>query len=362
VWTDAEFALFLAALLLAARLARLGDGPDRSAVGVNRAGVAAAFVLGAAPALVYWTTHIPEVVAFAHNRTIGQLPLGPPWSFRVATMFDSLRGLYPVYTYLGQENLAGKMSLAPVWFIAGAAFLLWRRLGARERAPAALSFTLLLFAAQAVVLFVSWPGQLFALSPAFHLALAGLAVYFLDHAFASPRARRLGTILLLAPMLATSLATSVSAERTLDYNGGGRRMWSARIAQLAEEIHARPSARFVVLDWGMANQADVLLGGFDYEEVFWRLTDWTTPPARDSLDNWIRDPYVVFVCHAPRREVFSNVRRLLAERVKELGLRFADRRVIEDTDGKPLYGLFRVDVLGSEELWPADCDETRPPS
>lgn len=350
VWTKFDWLIFLFAALLAGAI----FPPPAERAGGKRAWATAAtaFLVGSAPAWMYWLGHPADVRAYAAPF------LGWSWAGlaeKIGMLYETTCGAYPVHQMLGAVFIVTKTTLLPVVFLGGVISLpvLYRRDRARPSTvelPFLTGTVLLQSAALLALPYDLDSAHFFALAPAFHLAIAGLVFFFLDTAFADRRAAKAAALLLIVPLLITGLIASWQTADKLRRQGGAG-LWSPRLADLAPAA-SRPGDRPVLLDWGMTRPLAALSGRRTPEELFWRLNGpQLDPAARQSLDALLQSDRALFIAHAPPREIFSWPRRHVAERIAELGLRYATVSVIADTDRKPLFILFRVGPEG-QEVWP----------
>ena len=349
VWMKFDFLIFLlAALLAGAIFPTPAARTDRKRAW---AWVAPAFLVGSAPAWIYWLGHPAEVRAYAAPF------IGWSWAGlaeKIGALYETACGAYPVHLMLGTTFIVTKTTLLPAVFLGGVISLLalYRRDRARPSMVELPFLTTIVLLHSAVLLVL--PCDLdsvhfFALAPAFHLAIAGMVIFFLDTAFADRRAAKAAALLLIVPMLITGLIASWHTADRLRRKGGTG-LWSPRLAELARSA-SRPADRLVLLDWGMTRPLAALSGHRTPEEFFWRLNDpQLDAAARESLDALLQSDRVLFVGHLPPREIFPWPRRHVEARVGELGLRYAEASVIADSDGKPLFVLFRVGAAGQEAL------------
>jgi len=348
LWNKADFAFFLLALIGATAfwyrpaLRNVSRKTWWQAI--------ALFLLTALPAWLFWLTH-GELLRWS----LGAAPHPFGWltlKYKTYALLDTLSGFYPIRNFLGEGGIATKRTMLPHLLLAGliALPLLWRKI---RQAPAwtgrALPFFLTLLGLQTVVLLlvpqVGGSHHYFSLVPATHLLAAALVWLFIDHAFTTENARRIGSILILLPLLLTSAIAVGDVELTLDRRGGAGN-WSPAIDKLAARVAADPTARYQLLDWGMTTQLVALNGKFDYEEIFWSLA--LTPATSEAMDHLgaaMRDPRNVFIAHDIAFTVFDQVPWRVAEKMAELKLVVENETAIDGTDGKPLYRLFRFSPL-----------------
>jgi len=335
VWNQADFALFVAALIITLAIWQRG---------VFRWWPAAlAFFIGASPALVFWISQRDLVALSLHAPPVSMLSLG----YKLAAIYDTLRAHYPTYTFLGAGSITPPHTLLPEVLLAGLCLMIWlRRRGAMTSVNRALPLLATLFGVHALLLFfvpqTFGSHHFFALAPTAHLLAAALVFHFLDHVFASATARRIATPLLLAPILITSLISSIGAERLLDKRGGDG-PWSPAITKLAEALRGRSDLNMVFLDGGMTTQLITRNGAFPQEEIF-RSFVAPPPPAQvvQHLDSLLADARVVFITHEPKRVMFTQVTRTFDERLRALGLERCFAEGIADNRGKIQYEMFAV--------------------
>lgn len=348
VWNKADFLIFLLALVIAMAL---WFRPQLRAI---RRGVwlqaVALFLLGALPAWIFWLTHgdLLRLSAQSVPHPFGLLTL----KYKLLAMFDTLRGFYPIHNFLGEGSITTKRTLLPHALLAGlvALALLRKRVrGTLAWTGRALPFFITLLGGQVVLLLlvpqVGGSHHYFSLVPTAHVLVAALAWQFIDHAFTTARARRIGAILLLLPLLLTGAIAVGDVETTLDRRGGGGN-WSPAIYELAAHVAARPTQRYMFLDWGMTTQLVALNGKFDYEEIFWSIAlAPVAPAAMDHLGAAMLDERNMFIAHDNAYTVFDQVPWRLAEKMAELKLVVNEETVIVGTAGEPLYRLFRFSEL-----------------
>lgn len=350
VWNKADFALFLVALALAAGIWL------RAFLAVNaRTWVKAAifFILGCLPALLFWLTQAQQLslAAQATQHPFSLVGFG----YKLLAVFDTLRGFYPIHTFLGEGSITTKRTLLPHVLLAGLLLLPWLnsriRRGGRNT-DKTLLFLATLFGAHFLLLVLTpqtfGSHHFFSLAPVAHLLAAALIVSFLDLAFTSELGRRAAAVLLLFPILLTGLIASVDAEVVLNDRGGDG-AWSPSIYQLADELDEQSDSNVVFLDWGLANPLVALRGRFAYEEVFWSLA--VAPAlagALDELDRRLLDSHSLFISHHEGYVVFDQVSLRLGERMTALNVEIAEEKIIAGTLGKPLYRIFRVQATKSE--------------
>jgi hypothetical protein len=100
----------------------------------------------------------------------------------------------------------------------------------------------------------------------------------------------------------------------------------------------------VVLDWGILNglaflhQGHLQLrsGGGPFQ------TDSPTSDERASMDWLLSDPQSIFVTHVAGRETWPDVRPRLNRVVAERGIRKEMIKIIPDSNGRPVFELFRL--------------------
>ncbi len=353
LWNKADFAFFLFALMIAATL---WHRPAlRTVPGKTWGQALALFLLAALPAWTFWLTH-GELLRWS----LGAAPHPFGWltlKYKIYALFDTLRGFYPIHNFLGEGSITTKRTLLPHLLLAGLIALPPLRRKIRET-PAwtgrMLPFFITLLGVQTILLLlvpqVGGSHHYFSLVPTTHVLAAALVWLFIDHAFTTARARRIGTVLILLPLLLTSAIAVGDVELTLDRRGGAGN-WSPAIDQLAAQVAAEPTARYQFLDWGMTTQLVALNGKFDYEEIFWSLAlAPATSEAMEQLSTAMLDARNVFVAHDVAHTIFDQVPWRVAEKMAELKLVVENEAVIDGTDGKPLYRLFKFTPLVVEDL------------
>jgi len=344
VWNTADFLFFLIPLIIAAAIWLRTPLRDTTQKSLWFAIVA--FFVGASPALLYWLTY-RDLTALSLQTGSNDFS-ATALAYKAAAIFDTLRGTYPVRTFLGETSITTKRTLLPHVLIAGAFVLAWLR--CKTKTPVwrdnTAAFLATLLGSQLLLLLLVphayGSHHFFTLTPTAHLLAAVMLIAFLDHAFKSKAAKRAATALLLAPILLIGLVASVDVEAVLDDRGGAG-AWSPAIADLADIAQQHPDARFVFLDWGMTTQLLTLNGRFEYDEIFRALaTDSPGENALQKLDERLRDDSVVFVAHGENKTVFAQPMQHLLDRMAALNLSFNWIETINDTDGKTLFHLFRA--------------------
>lgn len=105
-----------------------------------------------------------------------------------------------------------------------------------------------------------------------------------------------------------------------------------------------PTHTVYITDWGMVDTLTLLHQG----RLNLRLasgpymTDTPSPAERREIEEMLSDPEGLFVSHVAREEVFPGTRDRLRRAAADAGYRVELVRTIADSNGKPVFEIFRL--------------------
>lgn len=119
--------------------------------------------------------------------------------------------------------------------------------------------------------------------------------------------------------------------------------WTDAIFPLAEALRDPPGPVYIA-DWGMFDSLNLLhRGRLPLRIATGPLQSVSPTPAElEILDRMILDPNGIWVGHVPQREAFPGVGERLAARARQLGLVRETIQTIPDSNGRPVFELWRL--------------------
>jgi 4-amino-4-deoxy-L-arabinose transferase-like glycosyltransferase len=115
------------------------------------------------------------------------------------------------------------------------------------------------------------------------------------------------------------------------------------IYPLADSLHGFEGTVWVT-DWGIYDSVHLLREGRLKMRIIGGPLSAPAPDqaGRSEIHEMLFDPSALLVAHVPEREVFPNVGRHLDEHVRSTGLRKEVVRQIADSNGRPVFEVFRL--------------------
>jgi hypothetical protein len=125
-------------------------------------------------------------------------------------------------------------------------------------------------------------------------------------------------------------------------DGAGDNFTDALLA-LSDAIAEDSGRNTYVTDWGMLNTIELLHQGRAHASIIAGLftTDTPSPEDREMIASIVSDSQALFVGHAPNREALPRVQERLALAASSSGHRKELVRVIADSNGRPVFELYR---------------------
>jgi hypothetical protein len=128
----------------------------------------------------------------------------------------------------------------------------------------------------------------------------------------------------------------------LERNGAAGNFTDA-LFPLSSALDGHEGQPIYVIDWGMQNSLDLLHHGKLSLRVANDPFMHDSPSAadREIAQRMIRDPRGLFLGHVPEREAFEGVGKRADQAAAALGYRKELLQVIPDSNGRPVFELFR---------------------
>jgi hypothetical protein len=116
------------------------------------------------------------------------------------------------------------------------------------------------------------------------------------------------------------------------------------IFPLSEQLKGRESATVYITDWGIFDSLNLLHKGRLNLRIVSGAFSTDTPNEfeRRDIDSTLQDPTALIVGHVREREIFPNISLHLDQEIQNRGLRKTDVQVIADTNGRPVFEVFRI--------------------
>ncbi len=357
MWDKALFVWIFSGLALAAVLV-FPDELKRAATLRNLAVALVSFLLGAFPLVRY--NHHTRLETFRGNASLSTENLTQKLYEARFTLDGSALFGYMVYEDAAEQpkQPASAMERASLW--------LHQKLGDRRPnyMPAALLLAVLLIpfwwrsAARRAILFsfvamaVAWVQMLLtrnAGGSAHHVVLLWpfpQLIVAAAFAAAAGHARR------FAPALLAIAIGVMSAQNLLMTNqylanfirNGGAHVWSDAIFPLAKSLeNTSASGRVWIADWGLMDSLRLLERGRLHLEVGWDTLNKTdrNEADRKQIEAMLSDPADIFAGHTPGEEAFPGIGERFVRMGAEHGYRKTVMSTIPDSNGRPIFEVFR---------------------
>lgn len=147
----------------------------------------------------------------------------------------------------------------------------------------------------------------------------------------------------LAILIGMNLLVLNQYKIQFERNGAGD-VFTDALLRLPDEVKEAPNQTVYVLDWGMLNTLDLFHEG----RLKLRVGDEPLVPDNPSpaqVANFrfmIADPSAVFVMHTPKFSIYQQVAAHLEQRARELGYSKQPSRLVADSNGRPVFEIFRL--------------------
>jgi hypothetical protein len=156
--------------------------------------------------------------------------------------------------------------------------------------------------------------------------------------------RGLVAVVLIAGAVAMRNVQTTNVYLSQFIRNGGAVVWSDAIYPLADYLPEAQAEEIYVLDWGVLDPLRVLSRG--RLRVLWGADQLLKNPLNEEdlgyFRQMIQQPEHLFVKHTPSHEVFTGVSARFGKLLEAEGYRIEMLRTIPDTNGRPVFEVFRV--------------------
>jgi hypothetical protein len=182
-----------------------------------------------------------------------------------------------------------------------------------------------------------------------HTALLWPWPQFLVAVAGAELSRRFGRVGLAALVLVFALVCGQALLVTNTHHSqfvrnGAPGSWTDAIYALSDHFATASHGEVVVLDWGIFDSLRMLRRG-ELPMIWWGDPLRQDPPSPDDLRAFrelIARPDRVFISYTDTYEQFAGVNRRLREMIAGVGARREILAVIPDSNGRPVYEVFRI--------------------